>query len=131
MNEIYDTIENEYENEYVKFIWGVKSWDDITDSNANLYTMNDIDLIYNKDDNSYMLSLETIFGFDTEEHKLNYLKECLNKFTKFMKENDYDTETKLSWIDVFSCGWNMNMHFDSIEDCYVMFKLLVNGYCSL
>lgn len=116
------------ENDVMKFIWGEKSWDDLCDSDACLYTMNDIDLIYLKDEKKYLLSLETIFMFDEEGHKLSYLKSCLDAFEKFMIENGYNTEVKPHWWDVFGSG--MNTHFDSIEECYAMFKLLVNGYCN-
>lgn len=116
-----------YENEIMKFIWGVKSWDDLTSSDACLYTMNDIDLIYLKDEGKYILGIETIFQFEKEEYKINYLKRCLDAFTKFMEDNGYGTEVKPHWCDVFGNG--MNTHFDSIEECYGMFKLLVNGYC--
>ena len=116
-----------YEDDVMKFIWGVKSWDDLTDSDACLYTMNDIDLIYLKDENKYILGIETIFEFDKEEHKLGYLAGCLDAFEKFMVENGYNTEVKPYWSDVFMRG--MSTHFDSIEECYAMFKLLVNGYC--
>ena len=126
-----DDFISEYETRSLKFIWGVKSYDDITSVDANLYTMNDIDLIYFKDENKYSLGIETIYEFEKEEYKLNYLRDCLDAFTVFMKENGYDTETKPFWIDVFTYGWNMNTHFDSIEDCYATFKMLVNGYCSL
>ena len=119
-----------YESESMKFIWGVKSWDDLCDSDACLYTMNDIDLIYLKDENKYILGLETFFQFEKEEYKIDYLKRCLDAFTKFMVDNGYNTNVKPYWMDVFTYGWNMNMHFDSIEDCYAMFKLLVNGYCN-
>ena len=43
-----------YRNEYTDilndydFIWGVKSYDDLSESECNLYTMNDIDITYNK-----------------------------------------------------------------------------------
>ena len=122
---------NEYEIQNMKFIWGVKSWDDLSSAkSANLYTMNDIDLIYLKDENKYILGIETMFMFKEEKHKLNYLTGCLKAFTEFMEDNGYNTETKLFWCDIFSYGWNINTHFDSIEDCYAMFKLLVNGYCS-
>lgn len=121
-----DSFINEYESETMKFIWGVKSWDDLCNCDACLYTMNDIDLIYLKDENKYILGIETIFGFDKEEHKLSYLKGCLDAFTKFMVDNGYDTEVKPQWWDVFMSG--MNTHFDSIEECYGMFKFLVNGY---
>ena len=124
-----DEYDNPYENEIMKFIWGVKSWDDLTCSDACLYTMNDIDLLYLKDQKKYLFSIETIFQFDKEEYKLNYLKRCLDTFTKFMVENGYDTEAKPHWWDVFGNG--MNAHFDSIEECYAMFKMLVNAYCKL
>ena len=119
------------ETQNMKFIWGVKSWDDLSSAkSANLYTMNDIDLIYLKDEKKYILGIETMFMFKEEKHKLNYLTGCLKAFTEFMKDNGYNTEIKPFWMDVFSYGWNINTHFDSIEDCYAMFKLLVNGYCS-
>ena len=36
------------ETDEFKFIWGVKSWDCLVNSDANLYTMNDIDIIYDR-----------------------------------------------------------------------------------
>lgn len=117
-----------YEDGSMKFIWGVKSWDDLSGSDVCLYTMNDIELDYLKDENKYLLSIETIFDFEKEEYKLNYLKRCLDAFTKFMVENGYNTEMKPHWWNVFGDG--MNTHFDSIEECYGMFKLFVNGYCN-
>lgn len=123
------TEEEAYENEVIKFIWGIKANDDLSDSDANLYTLNDIDLIYLKDENKYVLSVETIYYFDEEKYKLKYLIKCLDAFTRFMNENGYDINKKPFWMDVFS--FNIDSKFDSIEDCYAMFKMLVNGYCSL
>lgn len=117
---------DEYETEYVKFIWGTKSYDDLSSSDANLYTMNDIDLIYLKDKNKYAFGLETIYDFDDEEYKMDYLERCLDAFTNFMNENGYDTGIKPHWGDVFRNG--INTEFDSIEECYAMFRLLVHGY---
>ena len=108
---------------------GVKAHDDLSNSDANLYTLNDIDLIYLKKENKYVLGVETIYYFDEEEYKLNYLKNRLDAFTEFMNENGYDTNKKPFWMDVFS--FNIDSKFGSIEDCYAMFKMLVNGYCSL
>lgn len=126
---VYDDYINEYETENMKFIWGIKSWDDLSSCDACLFSMNDIDLIYLKDEKKYILGIETIFEFEKEEYKLGYLESCLDAFTKFMVENGYNTEVKPHWWDVFMNG--MNTHFDSIEECYGMFKLLVNGYCKL
>lgn len=125
----YESDFDPYETESMKFIWGVKSWDDLCESDACLYTMNDIDLIYFKNEEKYVLGIETIFNFEKEEHKLNYLKNCLDAFTNFMVENGYDTEVKPYWRDMFTSG--MNSHFDSIEECYAMFKMLVNSYCNM
>lgn len=125
----YEDYSNPYESENMKFIWGVKSWDDLCDSDACLYTMNDIDLIYLKDEGKYILGIETIFQFEKEEHKIDYLKRCLDAFTKFMEDNGYNTEVKPHWMDVFTYG-GMKVHFDNIEECYGMFKLLVNAYCN-
>lgn len=121
--------EEVYENEVIKFIWGIKANDDLSDSDANLYTLNDIDLIYLKDENKYVLGVETIYYFDEEKYKLKYLIKCLDAFTRFMNENGYDINKKPFWMDVFN--FNIDSKFDSIEDCYAMFKMLVNGYCSL
>ena len=126
-NEFY--LEKFTEEEVMKFIWGVKAHDDLSNSDANLYTLNDIDLIYLKKENKYVLGVETIYYFDEEEYKLNYLKNRLDAFTEFMNENGYDINKKPFWMDVFS--FNIDSKFDSIEDCYAMFKMLVNGYCSL
>lgn len=125
----YDENFDPWESDTMKFIWGVKSWDDLCDCDACLYTMNDIDLIYLKDENKYILDIETIFCFKKEEDKLGYLDSCLDAFTKFMVENGYNTEVKPQWWDVFMSG--VNTHFDSIEECYGMFKMLVNGYRGL
>lgn len=130
---IYEEMEDDYIDEYetttMKFIWGIKSWDDLSCGSANLHTMNDIDLIYLKDENKYIFSIETIYSFKTEEYKQKYLKDCLDAFTEFMNESGYDTNKKIFWYDLFSGGLNSNTHFNTIEECYAMFKLLVNGYC--
>lgn len=48
------------ETEDMKFIWGVKSYDDLTDSEPNFTTFNDIELIYIQQPTKLKLrSLET------------------------------------------------------------------------
>ena len=48
------------ETDEIRFIWGKKSYDDLSDLDANLYTLNDIDIVYNKKNNKYMLGVETV-----------------------------------------------------------------------
>ena len=122
---------NKYETQDTKFIWGLKSYDDLCDSDACIFTMNDIDIIYLKNENKYVLSIETIYMFDDEHGKYSYMKHLLDKFTEFMKQNNYDITKEFCLYDVFTEGININTHFDSIEDCYSAFKMFVNGFCSL
>lgn len=122
---------SEYETTKLKFIWGLKSWVDITPSaNANLYSMNDIDLIYLKDEQKYILGLETFISFDNGyDGEKKYLKELLRRFTDWMIKNNYTTDKHLGLYEVFSCRCDIyDNHFDSIEDVYATFKLFVEGY---
>ena len=59
----------EYESHTMKFIWGLKSCDDLCNCEANLHTMNDLDLIYLKNEDKYMLGVECIYVFAPEEAK--------------------------------------------------------------
>lgn len=118
---------SEYETTNMKFIWGLKSFDDLCNCEANLHTMNDLDLIYLKDEDKYILGLETIYMFNPEEGKYEYLQDLLYNFTKFMEHNEYDTTHEFSLYEDI-CITN---HFDSIEEAYAAFKMYVNGFCSL
>ena len=123
------------ENSSMKFIWGLKSYDDLSSCDANLETMNDIDLIYLKDEKKYVLGVETVYMFNSKEAEKEYLKTLLDKFTKWMEEQGYNTNSTLNLYDdmykIFSGGININTKFDTIEDAYRTFKLLVNGYLTL
>ena len=121
---------DEYETQDTKWIWGLKSYDDLSGKEACMHTMNDIDIIYLKNENKYVLGIETIYMFDDEHGKYSYIKYLLDKFTEFMEQNGYDTTKEFCLYKVFTEGININTHFDSIEDCYAAFKMFVNGFCS-
>lgn len=117
------------ETKELKHIWGIKSWDDLSSGNeANLYTMNDFDITYDKEKNKYMLGVETIYIFKDDKAEKDYMKGILKLFTEWMKENEYNTEYTLDLYEVFTKGININTEFDSIEQAYAAFKLLVEGY---
>jgi len=122
---------NEKETEDTLFIWGVMSYDDLSGSKeANMFTMNDLDLIYHKDINKYSLSIETIYMFEENGH-YGYMQSLLDEFTKFMEENNYNTSREFDLYQVFTEGISINNKFNSIEEAYTAFKMMVNGYCSL
>ena len=125
-------LKSEYEDDKyncgsLKYIWGVKSWDDITNKNACLHTMNDIDIIYNRDTKLYNLSIETIYMFEgnKEEEECKYLRHLLDKFSKYMDNNNLskDYKTYLAMYDCFSA--------ETIEELYFKFKIFVGGYCKV
>lgn len=123
------------ENSSMKFIWGLKSYDDLSSCDANLETMNDIDLIYLKNEKRYILGV-TAYMFNSKEAEKEYFKTLLDKFTKWMEEQGYNnTNSTLNpygdMYEIVSGGININTHFNTIEDAYRTFKLLVNGYLTL
>ena len=124
------------ENNDMKFIFGVMSWDDLSSATEpNLLTMNDFDLIYLKNEKKYILGIETAYKFKDKQSEKEYLQELLNKFTKWMQDNGFNTDSSLNsygdMFEVFTDGININSHFDTIEDAYRTFKLLVTGYLTL
>jgi hypothetical protein len=124
-----DYIDDEYNAGSVKFIWGVTSWDELTGKVASLYTMNDIDIIYDRDTNKYCLGIETAYMFDGDrkENECRYLKQLLDVFTKFMDDNNYSKDYD---ICLFMNDTTINTTADSIEELYANFKIYVEGYCS-
>ena len=113
----------------MEHIWGVKSYDDLTSGNeSSLWTMNDFDITYFKDEDCYVLGVETVYQFDSEADKRNYINGILMAFTKWMKSNGYSTDYRPDMCDIFTNGININSHFGSIEEAYGVFKALVQMY---
>ena len=69
------------ENESIRLIFGVLSSDNLCGDNPNLYTMNDLNVIYDKRTKEYSVSIEAIYQFDSVDGQVEYLKSLLNKFT--------------------------------------------------
>ena len=116
------------ETDDIKFIWGVKSFDDLSSSNACLYTMNDIDIIYDKKKKEYILGIETAYLFKTYNDECKYLSDCLKAFTKYMDDNGLNKNESFRLFMNNPCT---NMVANSIEELYTNFKIFVNGYLTL
>lgn len=115
------------ENDDMKFIWGIKSWDDLSGADACFYTMNDIDIIYDKKEKKYYLGVETAYSFENYESECKYLKQCLDAFTKYMDDNNLDKNKDFS---LFMSNPNTETSAKTIEELYTNFKIFVNGYCN-
>jgi len=110
-------------------IWGLKSWDDLSPSECNFHTMNDIDITYNKKDKYYFMSIETIYMFDKGSHgEKDYIKALFDKLTEWMVSKGYDISQEVGIYEVFTEGNNIRTHYDTLEELYANFKFLVNGF---
>ena len=116
------------ETDDFKFIWGIKSWDDLSGADACLYTMNDIDIIYDKRKKEYILGIETAYLFKTYNDECKYLSDCLKAFTKYMDDNGLNKNEPFRLFMNNPCT---NMVANSIEELYTNFKIFVNGYLTL
>lgn len=110
-----------------KFIWGITSWDDLSGHEANMYTMNDIDITYDKQKKEYMLGVETAYMFETYASACNYLRTCLDAFSKYMDANGLDKNKQYSLFMSNPCT---SMVADSIEELYTNFRIFVDGFCN-
>ena len=127
MKRLYpDYVDDAYNAGELKFIWGVRSWDDLSSSkDTNFYTMNDIDIYYNRKTHKYGLDIETAYHFDSNEGKCRYLRGLLERFTEYLVANGISTDTK--YLFDFS-NLDVQLKADTIEELYTRFKILVDGF---
>ena len=70
MNNWFNGFNNNYtENEEMRFIWGLISYDNFSVSKPILLTLNDIDLIYLKNEKKYILEIETAYYFSNKQNE--------------------------------------------------------------
>ena len=120
------------EDEKIKLIFGTLSCDEmVRQYGATLYTMNDLDIIYNKESKKYSASVEAIYQWDDEGGIVKYLQSLLSQFTKYMIDNNLDTTYKIVFYDIFYGNITMDCVADTIEECYAKFKFMVEGYCKV
>ena len=121
----------EYEKEW-EFVWGIRSQDDLhVEQEANLYSMNDFEILYNKASKYYTMSIETIYCFERGiKGEQDYVSYILEEFTKWMKQKKYSINHITEMNKIFIEATNVNTKFNSIEELYCYFKILANGFCS-
>lgn len=117
--------ENEYDCGEYRFVWGIKSNIDMSNSPPCLHTMNDIDLIYSRKKKRYILGFETAIWFDKKEQEIEYLKSLLNAFTTYMDKHHLPTDEPYKlWMSQPS----ILLEGETIPDVYTNFKIFVEGY---
>ena len=125
-----DWKDDEYNCGPLKYIWGIKSYDDLTLSEPNFYTLNDLDIYYNRDNKLYMLDLETIYSFETVADRINYLNRLLDTFREYMVTNSlFDSNYDPFFLYVYNYG--KMFEAESLTELYYKFKIFVTGYSNL
>lgn len=116
---------NDLEN--YDFIWGIKSYDDLTNSPAGFYTLNDLEIIYDKTAGKYFLDIETLYDFENGlEGQKEYLLNLLQKFKEWMEDHGRHTDCK---FDLRCSDYTAKEAF-TLEELYTNFKIFVIGFCS-
>lgn len=119
---------NEYDDGEYKFIWGVKSPDDLCKSEPCLATMNDIELVYSRKEEKYMLSIETAYWLETKENEIKYLEALLKLFTDYMVKSGLElNDTYRFWMSRPAAIFEGEL----ISEVYTSFRIFVEGYKSL
>ena len=128
MKKYPDYKDDEYNCGELKFIWAVKSWDDLSGKEANINTMNDIEIDYDRKNDEYILSFETVYLFkDGKAGEVKYFEDLLDAFTKFMVDNNYKVDEPFFFWTASDNLWRA----ESIPLLYTQFRLFVKGYKSL
>ncbi|PIH59089.1 hypothetical protein [Paenibacillus sp. LK1] len=122
-----DYADNEYNQGRLKHIWGVKSSIDNRFKEANMYTLNDIEVIYDRKNKLYFLHMQTQHCESSNEER-GYLQSLLLSFEDYMDDNGFNTNYQKRFL--YSLP-NVNSYAESIEELYINFKMYVKGYCSV
>lgn len=125
-----DYEDNEYNCDEMKFIWGIKSWDDMMPGDATFFTMNDLDIVYDREREEYLLGLETIYLFAKgNKSEIRYLEGLLDKFTEFAEDNGYISAEDKHCLRCIES--NEPWRAKTISELYIRFKIFVYGYKSV
>jgi hypothetical protein len=95
----------------------------------SFYSLNDLDICYNRDTKKFLLGLETIYNFETSDEELRYLEGLLLHFTRYMRESKRKIRNENFSLHPYSTGELFVA--DSIEQLYFNFRLFVRGYKDL
>ena len=136
----YEENNNDDEIGGIKFIWGLKSYDDLTPGEASLHSMNDIDIYYDESEKLYHLGIEEIYVFEKEEYRIDYLNHLADEFEDYLLRNGYKREeiNDLRLANVFGeyypsgvVAGIASMQAPTLTELYRKYKLFVKAYTAI
>lgn len=93
----------------------------------DIYNVNDIEVIYNKEREEYELYLETAIAFSEYEEECNYLKTLLGRFKEYIDKEGIQEEE----YTFFLMQPEIKNRAKTISELYMNFKLFVTAYCNI
>lgn len=114
---------DEYDCGPLKYVWGIKSTDDLTSHPACWNTLNDLDIYYNRETKKYFYQVECIYRFKTLKDEAEYLKGLLRQFGAWLDSNHY----KLPSLHYHIYDEPIDQA-DSLEELFIKFSIFVYGF---
>jgi hypothetical protein len=114
------------EEDGILFVWGIKSPDEESEEDADLYTKNDIDIVYNIDTDYFTLGIDTDYFFDSDADQKQYAADLLTELKHFMRNTGLDTHVLLSLDEMTS--YNLFSEFEDLETLYAAARMILLGY---
>jgi hypothetical protein len=114
------------EEDGMLFVWGIKSPDEESEEDADIYTKNDIDIVYNLDTDYFSLSIDTDYFFDTDADQKQYAADLLTELKHFMRNTGLNTHVLLSLDEMTS--YNLFSDFEDLETLYAAARMILLGY---
>ena len=108
------------------FVWGIKSPDDTTGEDADIFTKNDIDIVYNIEKDYFTLSIDTDYFFDSDADQKQYAADLLTELKHFMRNTGLDTHVLLSLDEM--ANYNLYSDFEDLETLYAAARMILLGY---
>lgn len=121
-----------YEEPY-NFIWGLMSFDNLVSDEACLYSMNDIDIVQDKETGEYLLSIETAYLFESKKDQVKYLTGLLDRLEAHLIQKGCNLN-ELPFTQHLFMNSPENMVLfkaDTVEELYFSFKIFVYGFTAL
>ena len=113
------------------FVWGIKSGDDLHENDvaAGLYTLNDIDIIYDYEEGAHILSIETIYQFENgHDGEKEYLERLFKEFELWMIKNNHIIRERINLPHKVAFNDFNYIKGNSLWELYAKFKLLIEMF---
>lgn len=124
-----DWEDNEYNLGEFKFIWGIRSGDALDSfEGTNFYTMNDLDLYYDRKREVYMLDIECAYIFNNAEAEVKYLQELRERLKEYLFNQGVWVDYKPRLYVAYLGAKKSFCEAATLEELYWQFDTFVKGF---